>query len=143
MATRFDVTFGQQLCDVLAAELGYTCSFMGEGGRIVASSECQRIGDVHQIAAQIMRGECAEYGVSAEEAARSTTMREGINIGIDFEGKRLISFSIVGPLSVVRPLGLLMRFCVASLLQVRHENGAVKTCCLSSNSTSKDHSRPG
>ena len=126
MATRFDVTFGQQLCDVLAAELGYTCSFMGEGGRIVASSECQRIGDVHQIAAQIMRGECAEYGVSAEEAARSTTMREGINIGIDFEGKRLISFSIVGPLSVVRPLGLLMRFCVASLLQVRHENALLR-----------------
>jgi diguanylate cyclase (GGDEF)-like protein/PAS domain S-box-containing protein len=122
MATRFDVIFGQQLCDVLAAELGYTCSFMGEGGYIVASSERQRIGDVHQIAAQIMRGECAEYGISAEEAARSTTMREGINIGIDFDGKRLISFSIVGPLAVVRPLALLMRFCVTSLLHVRHED---------------------
>lgn len=121
MAPHFDVIFGQQLCDALAAELGYTCSFMSQGGSIVASSERQRIGDVHQIAARIMRGEIAEYGISAEEAAQSTTMREGINIGIDFEDKRLISFSIVGPLPVVRPLALLMRFVVASLLHVRQE----------------------
>ena len=117
----FDVVFGQQLCDVLAAELGFVCNFMGEAGRIVASSEHQRIGQSHAIAARIMGGEIDEYGVSAIEAAQSPTMREGINMGIDVDGTRLISFSIVGPLETVRPLARLIRFCVVSLLRVRQQ----------------------
>ncbi|MDD2741366.1 MAG: EAL domain-containing protein [Rhodocyclaceae bacterium] len=121
MVAHFEAAFGQRLCDALAAEIGYVCSFMGDGGVIVASSELQRIGSIHRIAARIMRGEIAEYRVSAEEQAKSLTMREGINLGIDVEGRRLICFSIVGPLAVVCPLALLMRFCVTSLLQVRQD----------------------
>jgi diguanylate cyclase (GGDEF)-like protein/PAS domain S-box-containing protein len=119
--SRFDVGFGQQLCDVLSAELGFVCNFMGDGGRIVASGERERIGCIHAIAAQIMRGEIDEYGVSKEEAACSESMREGINIGIDVDGERLISFSVAGPLEIVRPLAHLVRFCVASLLRFRQE----------------------
>ncbi|MFZ4622598.1 MAG: EAL domain-containing protein [Rhodoferax sp.] len=125
MTTRFDVTFGQQLCDVLAAELGFVCNFMGEQGRIVASSERSRIGSIHAIAAQIMRGDLDEYGVSKDEAANSQTMREGLNMGIDFEGTRLISFSIAGPLEVVRPLARIVRFCVKALLRVRQEEDSL------------------
>jgi diguanylate cyclase (GGDEF)-like protein/PAS domain S-box-containing protein len=121
MHSRFDVNFGQQLCDALSAELGFVCNFMGEDGRIVASGERERIGCIHDIAAQIMRGEFDEYGVSKEEAAQSATMREGINMGIDVDGKRLISFSVAGPLEIVRPLAHLVRFCVASLLRFRQE----------------------
>src|SRR5450631_702220 len=100
MSIHFDVRFGQELCDVLSTELGLVCSFMGEEGRIVASSERERIGTTHAIAAQIMRGEIDEYGVSKEEAAKSAIMREGLNMGIDFEGARLINFAIAGPLEV-------------------------------------------
>ena len=121
MHSRFDVIFGQQLCDVLSAELGFVCNFMGDGGRIVASGERERIGSIHAIAAQIMRGEFDEYGVSKAEAAQSSTMREGINMGIDVDGERLISFSVAGPLEIVRPLAHLVRFCVASLLRFRQE----------------------
>ena len=121
MHSHFDVIFGQQLCDILSAELGFVCNFMGEGGRIVASGERERIGSIHAIAAQIMRGEYDEYSVSKEEAAQSSTMREGINMGIDVDGERLISFSVAGPLEIVRPLAHLVRFCVASLLRFRQE----------------------
>jgi diguanylate cyclase (GGDEF)-like protein/PAS domain S-box-containing protein len=125
MTTRFDVTFGQQLCDVLAAELGFVCNFMGAKGCIVASSERSRIGSIHAVADQIMRGEIDEYGVSKDEAAQSGIMREGINMGIDFEGSRLISFSIAGPLDVVRPLARIVRFCVKALLRVRQEEDSL------------------
>ena len=118
MPTRFDARFGQELCDVLSAELGLVCSFMGEQGRIVASSVRERIGSTHDIAAQIMRGEIDEYGVTREEAAKSAVMREGINMGIDFAGTRLICFAIAGPLEVVRPLARIVRFSVTSLLRV-------------------------
>ncbi|MBX9635761.1 MAG: chemotaxis protein, partial [Magnetospirillum sp.] len=85
----FDIRFGQELCDVFASELGLTCSFMGDEGRIVASSARERVGSIHAIAARIMKGEMDEYAVSAEEAARSAGMREGINMAIDYEGHRL------------------------------------------------------
>ena len=109
---------------MLASELGLMCSFMAEEGRIVASSTLERIGQIHAIAGRIMQGELDEYGVSREEASRSATMREGINMGIDFAGARLIVFAIAGPLEIVRPLARIVRFCVMSLLRIRQEGDA-------------------
>ncbi|CAA7627662.1 Methyl-accepting chemotaxis protein [Candidatus Terasakiella magnetica] len=125
MTIEFDIRFGQELCDVFSAELGLVCSFMGEEGRIVASSLRERVGTTHVIAAKIMRGEMDEYGVSAEEAAKSTGMREGVNMGVDFEGARLINFGIAGPLATVRPLARIVRFCVTSLLRIRQEETTI------------------
>ncbi len=124
MPTPFDIPFGQDLCDVLHAELGLVCSFMGDAGRIVASSERERIGHTHEVALRIMQGTLEEYSVTPEEAARSATVREGINMGIDLGGQRVACFAIAGPLQVVRPLARVVRFCVTSLLQVRREAAA-------------------
>jgi len=104
----FDTDFGQQLCDSISRELGYICSFMGTGGVIIASSVRERIGNVHPIAARIMAGEMREKEVTAEEAARSTGMREGVNIGIDVDGERVASFGIAGPLDKVVRLAHVM-----------------------------------
>ena len=121
MPMRFDLPFCQDLCDVLHAELGLVCSFMGEAGRIVASSDRGRIGSTHAVALRILQGAFDEYSVTPQEAARSATMREGINMGIDLGGQRVACFAIAGPLEVVRPLARFVRFCVTSLLQVRQE----------------------
>jgi methyl-accepting chemotaxis protein len=72
MAVEFDAAFAQELCDSVASDLGYGCSFMGEGGVILVSSARQRIGVVHAGAARIMRREINEYGVTAEEAEASS-----------------------------------------------------------------------
>jgi methyl-accepting chemotaxis protein len=125
MSIEFDTRFGQELCEVFSAELGLVCSFMGQEGRIVASSVHERIGTTHAIAARIMRGEMDEYGVTRDEAARSQGMREGVNMGIDFEGSRLINFGIAGPLETVRPLARIVRFCVTSLLRIRQEETTI------------------
>ncbi|MBI3445221.1 MAG: chemotaxis protein [Magnetospirillum sp.] len=125
MSIEFDTRFGQELCDVFSSELGLVCSFMGEEGRIVASSVKERIGSIHAIAARIMKGEMDEYGVTQEEAAKSSGMREGVNMGIDFEGVRLINFGIAGPLATVRPLARIVRFCVMSLLRIRQEETTI------------------
>ena len=118
---QLDTPFAQELCDLLHAELGLVCSFMDADGHIVASSERQRLGSIHPIAQRIARGEMDEYRVSAEEARQSTTVREGINMGIDLAGRRLACFAIAGPLDVVRPLARIVCFCVTSLLQIRQE----------------------
>lgn len=123
MPTQLDTPFSQELCEVLHTELGLVCSFMGEAGRIVASSERERIGHTHEIAQRILQGALDEYSITAQEAARSATMREGINMGIDLGDQRVACFAIAGPLDRVRPLARFVRFCVVSLLQVRREAG--------------------
>jgi len=116
----FDAKFGQDLCDLFTEVLGYKCIFATHGGIIVSSSARDRIGTTHAMASRIMAGEIAEYGVTAQEAeASGGLMREGLNLGIDFDNKRLINFGIAGPLAVVTPLARIVGFCVSSLLHAR------------------------
>jgi len=105
MAVEFDIRYGQELCDQLAEQLGYICSFMGERGVILASSARERIGSIHDGAARIMRHEVDSIRVTAEQAAASTGMREGFNIGIDFDGRRVASFAVARTATLcVRPM---------------------------------------
>lgn len=117
MAVHFDLEFAQELCDLVARDLGYGCSFMGDGGVIIASSVRQRIGRVHDGAARIMRRELNEFKVNAEEASRSKEMREGVSIGIDFDGKRVASCGIAGELERVVPLAKAMSLFVRSMMR--------------------------
>jgi methyl-accepting chemotaxis protein len=111
----------QEMCDTIANEIQANVSIMGERGRIIASSARERIGDVHDGAARIMRGEIDEYSVTAEEAARSRRMREGYNLAIDFQGQRLWSLAIAASLDKARPFGRLAREWVISHLNAQHE----------------------
>jgi len=118
MAVEFDIRYGQELCDQLAEQLGYICSFMGERGVILASSARERIGSIHDGAARIMRHEVDSIRVTAEQAAASAGMREGFNIGIDFDGRRVASFAVAGPLEVVEPLARTATLCVRPMLSL-------------------------
>jgi PAS domain S-box-containing protein len=111
----------QEMCDTIANEIQAIVSIMGEGGRIIASSARERIGDVHDGAARIMSGEIDEYSVTAEEAARSWAMREGYNLAIDFRGQRLWSLAIAASLEKARPFGRLAREWVISHLNAQRE----------------------
>ena len=118
MAAKFDVEFAQELCGVIEKDLGYGCAFMGEGGVIVASSARQRIGGVHEGAARIMRHEIDEYGVTEAEAAASNgKMREGVSVGIDFDGERVASCGIAGPLDRVAPLAKVITLVIRSMMR--------------------------
>ncbi len=114
-----DVAYAQELCEVLSRELGSIVSFMGEAGRIVASSARQRIGDTHDTAARIMAGEIDEREVTRWEAMRSRGMREGYNVVIEFGGRRVGVLGVAARIKVARRHVRLARFCVLSLMQAR------------------------
>jgi hypothetical protein len=120
MAIEFDFEFAQGLCDLVAKRLGFVCSFMGERGVIKSSSARERIGKNHDGAARIMRGEINEFVATAEMAAQSSGMREGLNVAVDFEGKRWASVAIAGPLEQVTPLAHLLSLFVQSMMGQRH-----------------------
>ncbi len=52
-------------------------------------------------------------------------MREGINMAVDVEGRRLINFGIAGPLAQVRPLARIVCFTITALLRSRLEEKAI------------------
>src|SRR5919202_2032075 len=117
-----DLAFLQDICDLVAGELpGVTVSFMGEGGRILASSARERLGDIHEGAARVMRGEVDALEVTAETAARSATMREGIGQAIVFEGRRVLCLALAAPLPVARAYAGIVRHWVLSSLRARRE----------------------
>ena len=111
----------QEMCDTFANEIQAIVFIMGAGGRIIASSARERIGDVHGGAARIMSSEIDDYSVTAEEAARSRAMREGYNLAIDFRGQRLWSLAIAASLEKARPFGRLAREWVISHLNAQRE----------------------
>jgi methyl-accepting chemotaxis protein len=139
----FDVTFGQELCDRFAKELGDVCSFMGHGGVIVASSVRERIGTVHDFAGKIMAREMDEHLVTAEESqASGGAMREGLNMGIDIDGQRVITLGIAKPLPAVTPMARIIRFCVTSLLAARRMEHSLFAALEEANRPSRRTGKP-
>jgi len=124
MRPSFDFDFAQGLCDMVAKDLGYTCTFMGEGGLIKVSSARDRVGKTHDGAARIMRGEINRFEVTAEMAAASGTMREGVTTAIEYEGVRLACVGIAGPLEQVGPLSLVMALFLRAMVGLREADRA-------------------
>jgi PAS domain S-box-containing protein len=91
----------QDICDQIA-EIEAVVTIFGKGGRIIASSKQSRIGSFHEGAARIMAGELDTFTVTAEEAARSSTMLEGCTSAIDFDGERLFCVAVAAPLEAAR-----------------------------------------
>ncbi len=114
-----DVEYAQQLCDILARELGSVVSFMGEGGRIIASSARERLGDYHEIAGRVMAGEIDEREVTKLQAMRSRGMREGYNVAIEFDGQRVANLGVAAPVEVAKRHARLAKFFALSLMEAR------------------------
>jgi hypothetical protein len=120
MAVTFDVSYAQELCDLIFEKLAFGCSIMGEGGVILASSTRERVGTVHAGAARILRHEVDEVLVTAEQAAASGgKMREGFNIPVVVEGARVASCGIAGPVETVRPLAHVVVSLLSSIVAIR------------------------
>ena len=92
----------QDICDEIATEIDAVVTIFGSRGRVIASSKRTRIGDIHENAAKIMVGEIDLFSVTADEAARSSSMLEGCAAAIDFEGERLFCVAVAAPIEAAR-----------------------------------------
>ncbi|HEY3365635.1 MAG TPA: sugar diacid recognition domain-containing protein [Symbiobacteriaceae bacterium] len=83
------------LDDVLSASEcpGIIC---GPGGIIMAAAAKERIGQVHEGNARILRGECDEIAITEADAQRMAGVRPGYNCVIEFRGRRLGTIGIQG-----------------------------------------------
>jgi methyl-accepting chemotaxis protein len=113
---KLDIPFIQGLCDRFAREFGHMVTVMGPGGVIVASSQHDRIGAPHEIAARIMAGEMSEYAITRRQAWRSRTLKAGYDVALDFRGQRVGNLAVAGPPGQARKFAHIIRFCILSLM---------------------------
>ena len=114
----------QDICDQIANEIDAVVTIFGGRGRVIASSKRARIGDLHENAAKIMVGEIDSFNVTAEEAARSTSMLEGCAAAIDFEGERLFCVAVAAPIADARRYIRIVRHWVLSHLRAAKAQAA-------------------
>lgn len=121
-ARAIDHGFLQDICNATVRQLPkMIVSFMDTRGSIVASSARERIGDIHEGAARIMEGEIDLLEVTAQDAATSAGMREGVAQVVYLGGERVLCLGLGGPIEIARDYSEILREWVLSVLQARQD----------------------
>ena len=66
----------------IESETGFPVVVYDTEGRIVRATDTSRVGNLHEGARKIMRGQVGEYAVTGEEAAGNPLVREGYSCPI-------------------------------------------------------------
>ncbi|MDQ7095486.1 sugar diacid recognition domain-containing protein [Desulfosporosinus sp. PR] len=95
-----------KIVDLIYRTSGYHAIVCDTTGTIIADSAQVRIGVKHKGSQKILTTDCTSVEITAEDAAADTTgrIKEGYNIAIEAEGKKIGTFGIAGQLEIVRPV---------------------------------------
>lgn len=130
---RLDAKFAQSLVDIVAAELNKNVNILDDRGVVIASFSRERIGQVHEAGARMLKaGLVKEFYVDEEdeEYLHLRGMRNGYNVPIMFENECVGVIGVTGDRKTAEPYArLAARFVEANLQSnVRQEKlvGALK-----------------
>lgn len=98
------ISFAQGLVDLLHGETGCPVHIMGQGGKIIATTQKERLGIVHEGARKILTGEWDESHITEEDAARLRGVRPGYTGPLIYNGVRLAALGVTGNPSFTKPL---------------------------------------
>lgn len=114
---RLDAKFAQSLVDIVAAELNKNVNILDEHGVIIASFSRERIGQVHEAAARMLKaGIVKEFYVSKGDELYLSGIRSGFNMPIMFEEQCVGIIGVTGEIDTAEPYArLAARFVEANL----------------------------
>lgn len=115
--TSLDPKFAQSLVDIVASELNKNVNITDDHGVIVASFSKERISQVHEAAARMLKaGKIVEFSVSAEDEKNLKGVRRGFNVPIIFGNKCVGVIGVTGDPELAAPYArLAVRFVEAAL----------------------------
>lgn len=115
--TTLDPKFAQSLVDIVASELKKNVNITDQHGVIIASFSKERISQVHEAAARMMKtGNITEFSVSAEDEKNLKGVRRGFNVPIIFGSKCVGVIGVTGDPEQAAPYArLAARFVEAAL----------------------------
>jgi carbohydrate diacid regulator len=82
---------------------GHTVNVMGDGGKILASSDPARVGTIHDGAKRIMAGEVGEIAIDAEMAKTMQGVKPGYTGSVHIDGKLVACIGVGGDPVEVKP----------------------------------------
>ena len=114
---RLDAKFAQSLVDIVAAELHKNVNILDEHGVIIASFSRERIGQVHEAGARMLKaGIVKEFYVSKGDELYLSGIRNGFNMPIMFEQQCVGIIGVTGEKETSEPYArLAARFVEANL----------------------------
>lgn len=95
---------GPEVVQMVAAETGENVHIMGKGGTIVATTQPERRGTVHEGAKKMLAGQIDEAFITEEDCQHLTGVRPGYTAPILFEGKRIAGLGISGDPRRTKPM---------------------------------------
>ncbi|MGI6093545.1 MAG: sugar diacid recognition domain protein [Veillonellaceae bacterium] len=115
--TSLDPKFAQSLVDIVASELNKNVNITDDHGVIVASFSKERISQVHEAAARMLKsGKITAFSVSAEDEKNLKGVRRGFNVPIIFGNKCVGVIGVTGDPELAAPYArLAVRFVEAAL----------------------------
>ena len=93
----------------------YNVNIMDEKGIIIASKDEKRVGSFHEVAYRILQGEGDEISVSEKDEFLG--VKEGVNIAIVENRKRIGVIGITGKAREIKPIALVMKMAVETMPQ--------------------------
>lgn len=109
--------FARQMVTMVKDQLNEEVSIFGFGGVVIASTIAGREGSIHAVSKRIMSGEMDEYGVTKEEAERSSNVRAGFNTIIKHKNEPVGVIGITGDPQAVKPIAKFAAQVVALRIQ--------------------------
>ena len=107
-----------QIADLVSQESGFPVVVCDHSGIIIADSAKTRIGLLHEISKKVLTTNLDIVLITAQEAAASNGgLKEGTHLVITFEGKKIGSFGIAGPLDVTEPVARIAARLIVNMLR--------------------------
>lgn len=95
---------GPQVVEMVASETGENVHIMGKGGIIIATTQPERKGTVHEGAKRLLAGEINEAFITEEDCLHLTGVRPGYTSPIVFNGERIAGLGISGDPNRTKPM---------------------------------------
>lgn len=123
-----DSKFAQSLVDIVASELNKNVNITDYHGVIIASFSKERISQVHEAAAKMLKaGKIHEFSVSAEDEQNMKGVRRGFNVPIMFGSRCMGVIGVTGDPETAAPYArLAARFVEAALESNAHQEQLVR-----------------
>ncbi|AQS60174.1 sugar diacid recognition domain-containing protein [Desulforamulus ferrireducens] len=119
-------SLASEVVELVASETGENVHIMGQGGRIIATTQPERLGTIHEGAKKLLAGEIDEAFITEEDCQKLTGVRPGYTAPILFDGKRIAGLGISGDPRRTKPMARIGIRVVESLIIRELSNIAVR-----------------
>ncbi|WP_026477031.1 sugar diacid recognition domain-containing protein [Alkaliphilus transvaalensis] len=105
--TIIESSFAQQLVNLIYKETDQNAHIFGDGGVIIATTQKERLGTIHEGAKDIMAGKIDSIAITKEMTENLKGARAGFSVGINYEDQRIGAIGISGEPIEVKPVAMM------------------------------------